>query len=128
METAKDNLFQNAGGKQFEFGRELRKDKTATEYMLWEKLRGRRLEGFKFRRQHPIDRYIADFYCHEAALVVEVDGGIHLEKSNKEYDIERDNTLEKLGITTLRFTNEEVTSDMVAVLENIKMHLNSPKP
>ncbi len=128
MATHEENLFNNASGKQFEYGRALRQNLTPAEFVLWEKLRSRRLGGFKFRRQHPIDKYIADFYCHEARLVVEVDGGIHTIKMNKEYDIERDNVLDKLGITTIRFTNGEVIGDMVNVLERILGYLTSPRP
>jgi len=128
MAKYEENLFENASGKQFEFGRALRQDSTPAEFVLWEKLRGNRLAGFKFRRQHPIDKYIADFYCHEARLVVEVDGGIHDVKMNREYDIERGYELDKLGITTIRFTNADVIGDMVNVLEVIKRYLTSPQP
>ncbi len=68
-----------------ELCRQFRKHPTTTEEMLWQCLRNRRLQGLKFRRQHPIGRYIADFYCHEHKLVAEADGGIHMKKDQKPY-------------------------------------------
>jgi very-short-patch-repair endonuclease len=66
--------------------RNLRKTQTDAEQILWLKLRSRRLSGFKFRRQHPIDNYILDFYCNEAQLAIEIDGGQHAEEKNIKRD------------------------------------------
>ena len=77
-------------------------------------LRAGRLEGYHFRRQQVIDRFIVDFYCHRADSVVEVDGGVHLDQC--EYDRERDLYLRKRGLKVLRFTNTEVNNDLQAVL------------
>jgi len=88
-----------------ERARELRQPQTASEQKLWSALRNRQLGGFKFRRQHPIDRFIVDFYCHECALVVEVDGDSHVSKVEYYH--------------VVRFTNQEVTRQLPVVLEAI---------
>ena len=95
---------------------QMRKQMTPTEAMLWEHLRGNRLAGLKFRRQQVIDGFIADFYCHAAGLVVEVDGLIH----NPAYDAERDRILGIRQLTVLRITNDQVNSNLDSVLEQIK--------
>ena len=118
-----DELFKGANYKLFEFSKILRKTATETEDILWQSLRRKQLNGFKFRRQHPLDKYIADFYCHDAQLVVEVDGEIHNTEENKEYDKGRSYELKELGITVIRFTNEEVTENLNMVLEVISRHL-----
>ena len=87
--------------------------------MLWEHLRDRKLAGLKFYRQKPIDRYIADFYCPESKLVVEVDGDIYKDKHQKEHDLVRDDALSEFGITILRFRNGEILRDANAVLSRI---------
>ncbi|MGB9722714.1 MAG: endonuclease domain-containing protein [Chloroflexia bacterium] len=99
--------------------REFRQEATSAEDMLWECLRGRRLQGLKFRRQHPIGRYIADFYCHQGRLVVEVEGAIHNRPEQAEYDAHRFQMLEAQGFTVLRFRNEEVLNDIEGVLDRI---------
>ena len=76
--------------------------------------------GLRFRPQHPIDIFIADFYCHPVKLVIEVDGGIHQSKDRKEYDIGREGELENWGIHVLRFTNEEVENEMTQVIKEIE--------
>ena len=102
--------------------KELRKQQTSTEQLLWECLRGRRLYGAKFRRQHNIGRFIADFYCHEAQLVIEVDGAIHRERQAQ--DAERDAWMNANGLTVLRFKNETVWHHLEAVLAEICLHLS----
>ena len=94
--------------------KELRQQMTSAESKLWQRLRANRLEGFHFRRQQVIDNYIVDFYCHAAGLVVEVDGGIHLEQEI--YDRERDEYLTRRGLKVLRFLNSEVEKEMESVL------------
>ena len=86
--------------------REQRKYMTPAEKKLWSKIRGKAL-GVKFRRQHPINRFIADFYCHEARLIVEVDGGYHEEEDQQAYDRGRTRELEEFGIRVIRFTKDE---------------------
>ncbi|HEU5168373.1 MAG TPA: endonuclease domain-containing protein [Chitinophagaceae bacterium] len=118
-ESYNDNLHKEAIGKLYQFGRELRQGLTEAEKLLWEKLRGRKLNGLKFRRQHPLDKFIVDFYCNERKLVVELDGRVHDEKMNKEYDEARTAMLAGLNIIVLRFENEEVINDMQGVLKKI---------
>jgi very-short-patch-repair endonuclease len=104
--------------KIFNNARRLRENMTNCELLLWEKLKGKQICGLRFRRQHPIDIFIADFYCHEAKLVVEIDGEIHLE--NEEYDYGRTAELEKYDIKVIRFSNSEVENDIEKVVEEIK--------
>ena len=97
--------------------RELRKNLTPAERKLWNVLRNRNLGNFKFRRQHPIGSFIADFYCAEVKLVIEVDGGIHA--FQKEYDEMRTAWLEERGYHVVRFQNEEVLSNITQVANEI---------
>jgi very-short-patch-repair endonuclease len=97
--------------------KEMRQNMTPAERILWQRLRANRLEGFHFRRQQIIDRFIVDFYCHAADLVVEVDGGSHLEQ--EAYDRERDAHLAERGLKVLRFLNTEVEKEMESVLAAI---------
>jgi very-short-patch-repair endonuclease len=108
----------------FSKARELRTNMTRAECVLWEAIRNGKLNGFKFRRQHPINNYIADFYCHKVRLIVEVDGGIHKIGENKEYDKDRTFELEKFERSIIRFTNDEVLNNIDNVLYQIKTKLN----
>ncbi len=90
---------------------------TPAERMLWERLRNRQLGGLKFRRQHPLGPFIADFYCAEKRLVIEVDGIIH--EQQKEQDEQRTRQFEEFRYRVIRFKNEEITSNIELVLENI---------
>ena len=101
--------------------RELRKHPTPSEDLLWQALRNRRLTGLKFLRQHPFGPSIVDFYCHEKRLVVEVDGGIHLNKDIQEYDKSRQEFIELYGVKFFRCTTEQVEHDLEAVLAGILM-------
>lgn len=112
-----DNLFYGASSVIRERANHLRKTTTDAEQLLWKNLRNRKLGGFKFRRQHPIDIFIADFYCHEIKLVIEIDGEIH--KYQKEYDIGRTAELERFGIKVIRFSNDDVLLNVVNVCEAI---------
>ena len=80
MDPFNENLHQQANRKLYEYGRILRQRQTDAEEKLWQLIRNRKLSGLKFRRQHPLDKYIADFCCHEKRLVIELDGGIHKSK------------------------------------------------
>jgi len=97
--------------------RELRQPQTPAEARLWQRLRARRLNGYYFRRQHPIGNFIVDFYCARARLVVEVDGDVHA--MQKEYDAARTEWLEERGYRVIRFTNDQVFHELDAVLESI---------
>ena len=114
-----DNLHKEAIGKLYQYGRELRQESTPAEKLLWAALRNRKLNGLKFRRQQPLDKFVVDFYCNEKKLVVELDGGIYDEKLNKEYDEARTAMLGGLNIKVLRFKNEEVMNSIKDVLKKI---------
>jgi very-short-patch-repair endonuclease len=102
--------------------RELRLPLTPAEDLLWQRLRNRRL-GAKFRRQVPIGPFIVDFYCHEARLVVEIDGDPHAEASQAEMDSKRTEWLQAREYRVLRFWNEELSKDIDAVIAVIRGHL-----
>jgi very-short-patch-repair endonuclease len=97
--------------------KQLRKTLTPAEQHLWQALRGGKLAGLKFRRQHPVGNFILDFYCAAHKLVVEVDGGIHV--TQIKYDTARTTELETHGYTIVRFTNEVVLHQLETVLAEI---------
>jgi very-short-patch-repair endonuclease len=97
----------------------LRKKETQAEKKLWEALRNRKLQNMKFRRQHPLSGFIADFYCHELNLVIELDGKIHLSKEIKQNDKIRQAIIEGLGLKVVRFSNDEVLYNIENVLSEI---------
>jgi very-short-patch-repair endonuclease len=100
--------------------RELRNDPTAAEYVLWQHLKGRQLLGKKFRRQYSISRYIVDFFCVECDLAIELDGAPHYQELKLEYEAQRTEFLEGLGVQILRFENRIVHENLDAVLETIR--------
>jgi len=91
---------------------------TNYEKLIWERLKGKQICGLRFRRQHPIDIFIVDFFCHEVRLVVEIDGEIH--DQQEEYDDGRSAEMEKFGIRVIRFTNSEVEKNIEVVINKIK--------
>ena len=107
---------QNVAPVKLQRAKELRRDMTEAERALWENLRGNLL-GFHFRRQQVIDGFIADFYCHAARLVVEVDGGVHAHRA--EYDAQRDEVLQRRGLRILRIRNDDVQTNLAGVLARI---------
>ena len=100
--------------------RELRNNPTSEEDILQQKLRNSRL-GYKFRRQHSIGNFITDFFCPAKKLIIEIDGEIHL--NNKEKDYERSNYLESLGFKIIRFWNNEITTEIGKVIKKIETEL-----
>jgi very-short-patch-repair endonuclease len=120
-QTLSPNILQNA--------RELRTRLTDAEQLLWHVLRNRSFCGYKFRRQHPVGRYILDFYCHEQMLAVELDGGVHGAEEQAHYDAERTKELEGAGIRVLRFWNSQVLTETESVLLTLFAALaESPSP
>ncbi|MEM7063748.1 MAG: DUF559 domain-containing protein [Cyanobacteria bacterium P01_B01_bin.77] len=95
----------------------LRKHMTVAEQKLWAALKDRQLDGFKFRAQHPVGRFIVDFYCPACHLIIEVDGPIHHAQAN--YDVARTEQLESHGYEVLRFTNDEVINHLSNVLNTV---------
>ena len=108
--------------------RELRQTSTDAESLLWDRLRNRQLLGFKFRRQHQIGKYVVDFYCDKAKLVIECDGGIHSRAQAWHHDQNREAYMSALGLRTLRFTNEEVLNETERVLSEISDYLRAAQP
>jgi very-short-patch-repair endonuclease len=106
----------------------LRKNMTKAELVLWSKLKDRKKFRSKFRRQHPVYSFIVDFYCHEYKLVIEIDGDIHKNQENLEYDDGRTAVLNKFGITVLRFSNDQVIYELDDVLFSIHQALNRFTP
>lgn len=112
-------FFYSATPEIFHRAAQLRQNMTSAEKFLWSELRARKT-GFTFRRQHPINLFIADFYCHQAKLVIEIDGSIHDVDYVKIRDEGRQDEFEKYGILTLRFTNDEVMKNLKCVIIRIK--------
>ena len=121
-------MFYGASPEIFHRAKVLRDRLTPAERMLWEYLRKNQVDGYKFRRQHPISYFIVDFYCHAAKLVIEVDGSIHDTVDQREYDIYRTEQLQLLGLHVLRFDNAEVYHCVDEVLETIRAWLPSAPP
>ncbi|MCW5875898.1 MAG: endonuclease domain-containing protein [Anaerolineales bacterium] len=103
--------------------RQMRHNPTEAENRLWAELRGRKFSGYKFRRQHIIDRFIVDFCCPQKRLVVEVDGDIHLQ--SREYDQARTEYLNDLGYFVLRVSNQDVMERIEIVKLQIQKHLEN---
>ena len=113
------NMFYGANRNIFDKARILRNNMTLPEKIMWDELKNRRLFKVRFRRQHPIDLFIVDFYCHEIKLAIEIDGEIHLQYEVVEYDDGRTHDIEKFGIKILRFTNEQVYYHRSKVIKKI---------
>jgi very-short-patch-repair endonuclease len=99
--------------------RVLRKNSTDAERILWSELRDHRLSGASFRRQVPIENYIADFVCHAAKLVIELDGGQHFSDEAEQADAARSAAIEAKGFRVLRFSNHDLMANRAGVLETI---------
>lgn len=119
-----ENFYFGASQEIIRRARILRKKMTFAESLLWEQLRKKQLNGVRFRRQHPVSRFIVDFYCYKASLVIEIDGGVHQEKDQSERDENRTYELEKLGLIVIRFSNKEVISHLSKVLAIIENKLS----
>ncbi len=100
--------------------RQLRQRMTPAELVLWKKLRNGKFLQLKFKRQHSIGNYIVDFYCAHPRLIIEIDGGVHFEKEQKEKDTYRDKNLAEMDYAILRFSNDEVLNSTKDVLRRIE--------
>ena len=120
-------MFYGAKRDVFKNAKELRENMTEAEKQLWSRLNSSQL-GVRFKRQHPIDIFIADFYCHQYKLVVEVDGEYHNDEEQLEYDEGRTAELERFGITVIRFTNDEVMANVDRVVVEIEKYLTDELP
>ena len=102
-----------------QLSRNLRRNMTDAEKLLWSKIRGKQLKGVQFYRQKIIGNYVADFYCPKTRLVIEIDGGQHYSAEGKEKDRLRDEHMARAGITVLRFQDREVLENLESVLEKL---------
>ena len=122
-----DGMWKGAPSDSFSKAQFLRRNETIAEKLLWEKLRNNQLEGLKFRRQHPVNIYIADFYCHKFKLMIELDGDYHNQEEQKQKDEVRTEVLRLNGLKIIRFKNEEVEQDINQVLTTIKNKIDQLK-
>lgn len=99
-----------------------------TEVILWSRLQGKQLNGFRFRRQHGIGRYVADFYCPAVKLVIEIDGDSHFTDQAEKYDEQRNEYMRMLGLKVIRFTNQDIRKNLSTVLETILMACQTSTP
>lgn len=113
---------QQTNIRKLRCARELRREMTEAETKLWKRLRGSQ-PGIKFRRQQLIAGFVADFFCDQAGLVIEVDGGIHTTKEQTVKDTLRRKVFEARGLTEIRFTNEQVFKDIEVVIEKIRTYI-----
>ena len=103
--------------------RNLRRNAPPAEVILWQKLRGGQITSAKFRRQYSVGRFVLDFYCAEVKLGIELDGASHEDEAAQSYDSARQAAIEALGITVLRFTNEQVYGQLGVIVENIALRV-----
>jgi len=108
-------MFYDAPPGIFSRARYLRKNMTPAEIKVWNFLKGKNVLGARLHAQHPIGVYIADFYCHSLKLIIEIDGDIHNNNSQKEYDNERTRNLNNWEIDVIRFTNDQVFNEFEKV-------------
>jgi Uncharacterized protein conserved in bacteria len=116
-------MFYGSNARTFKFAQKLRKGMTDAEKILWSRLSNKRLHGYRFKRQHPIQNFIADFYCHKAKLIIEVDGRIHEQPQQILHDQERTARIKEAGCRILRFTNNEVKNQIDTVVHAIELEL-----
>jgi very-short-patch-repair endonuclease len=117
-------MYFGAKPELFRLAKVMRNNPTNAEKVLWKFLKKFRSEGFVFRRQHPIDIFIADFYCPKIKLVVEVDGEVHFNDQMHEHDDGRTGELERFGIKVIRFTNEQVIKDQDIIIKQIRDYID----
>jgi len=101
---------------------------TKAEAVLWKRLKDRKLFYSKFRRQHPVNIFIVDFYCHEYRLVIEVDGDIHNDDIANQYDLSRTEVLNKFGLKVIRFTNYQILYSLDSVIGKIHKEITERTP
>ena len=121
----RSNMFYGALPIHFELAKRLRDNQTETELFLWNHLSKIEIKEIRIKRQHPVLYFIADFYCHKAKLIIEIDGGYHNIPEQFNYDQNRDSELESLGLKVIRFTNDEVFANPMTVATKIKEILDN---
>jgi len=121
--TREPAYFFHASHETIGFAKRLRKKTTPCEKLLWERLRRKNIRGVKFKRQHPLEYYVADFYCHEAHLVIEVDGPYHDRPEQTGHDENRTAELDRFDIRVIRVTNDEIRHHLGSVLQKIRQEI-----
>ena len=124
MAHARKTMHRYALPSTFRNARMLRTKETEAEKILWENLRDKRLDGIKFRRQHPMDKYVVDFFTQKYKFAIELDGGYHEEKSQKIQDADREENIASQNILLIRFSNEEVLYSLETVLNTIRTYIS----
>ncbi len=124
MKELDKEMYYGATSETIGKAKALRKNMTKAEELLWKRLNKKQILGLRFRRQHPINIFIADFYCHVARIVIELDGKIHEIPENKIYDYAREAELREFGLEILRFKNEEIYENLELVLNKISEVIN----
>lgn len=114
MDELEKHMYFGATPVTLKKAKQLRGRMTQEEEKLWNRLKGKQIGGLRFRRQHPIETFIVDFYCHSAKLVIELDGTIHLQQRAE--DEKRTEAIEKYNIQVIRFTNEDIIDDLNSVI------------
>lgn len=121
-----DDMWKGASPHIFSNAKKLRENPTEAEEKLWLAVKDNQIEGYKFRRQHPLSIYVADFYCHALKLVIEIDGDYHLAEGQQLLDNKRTSDIEFQGLKVIRFTNEEVLLKLSEVMDRIKEFIPQP--
>lgn len=124
MKEIERPFYYGASPEIFKRAEILRKNLTPVEKLLWDRLRKGQVKGIRFKAQHPISKFIVDFYCHKALLVIEIDGDVHDKEDLAERDEGREYELKKLGLRVIRFKNAEVMNNMDKVLVKIHAVIN----
>ncbi len=127
MKSDRMSMFYGASPYVFQKAEVLRNSITETELTLWGFLSKSKIMGLRFKAQHPIGRFIADFYCHSIKLVIDVDGELHNSIDNQKYDIGRTFELEKFGIKIIRYRNKQIFHDFENIKKNIIKYCNLRK-
>ena len=122
MQSPERKMFFGSKPVTFIRARNLRENMTNAEHILWNRVKNNQLLGFRFKAQHPVAGFIAGFYCHKAKLVIEADGLIH--QTQKEYDMYRNKVFNDLGLTIIRFSNEEIENNTDLVIQTITNFLS----
>jgi very-short-patch-repair endonuclease len=117
--TIENTMYYNAPEFIIRLAKDLRANQTVAEIELWKIIGAKQIMGLHFRRQHPINMYIVDFYCHSIRLAIEIDGEIHRKKERQENDLNRTAELEKFDITVIRFSNKDVFDN----IKRVKMQI-----
>jgi very-short-patch-repair endonuclease len=119
-----ESMWKGAPATHFLLAKRLRGRMTQAEILMWDKLKNKQFKGYKFRRQHPIHRFIVDFYCHELKLIIEIDGKYHDSEEQKNKDLNRTELLVFQGLREIRFTNEEIINNIGSVLKKLEEQID----